>query len=344
LRDSFALPNSNVRLSGEGGMAEDKSGSGEDDLISRYFKPLVQHPAALSLTDDAAVYTPPPGDDLVVTKDALVAGVHFFADDPPDAIAQKSLRVNLSDLAAKGAKPEGFLLALALPAGTTDEWLAVFADGMKRDIATFGCALLGGDTVHTPGPLMVSITAFGTLPNGTMVKRSGAKVGDRIFVTGTIGDAALALKLRREKTKAPLHLLDRYLLPQPRTALAPVLRAHANASMDVSDGLAGDIAKLCKASSVSGKVDVAKVPLSDEARALIGSDPVLQETAMTGGDDYEILTTVADAEVDGFSRAARAVGVAVTEIGLITEGRDLPAFLDVAGKPLTFKHMSFSHF
>src|SRR6476661_4421650 len=167
--------------------------SGEDDLIARYFRPVATAPGALGLIDDAAVLQAQ-GDDIVVTTDAIVEGVHFLKDDPPDTVARKALRVNLSDLAAKGATPAGFVLTLALR-NADDTWLTPFARGLGSDAGLFGCPLLGGDTVSTPGPLMISITAFGRVPTGGMIHRSGAKPGDRIVVTGTIGDAALGLDI-----------------------------------------------------------------------------------------------------------------------------------------------------
>src|SRR6266568_3470813 len=173
-------------------MVEKAEGSAEDRLIARYFRPLASHPGALGLADDAAILVPPPGCDVVLKADAIIGGVHFFPEDPADAVGRKALRVNLSDLAAKGAKPVGFLLSLALPDGTPDVWLAGFADGLRADAQFYGCPLLGGDTDRTPGPVMVSIAAFGTVPHGGMVRRSGAKPGDTVFVSGTIGDAALA--------------------------------------------------------------------------------------------------------------------------------------------------------
>src|SRR4051794_37956826 len=167
--------------------------SGEDSLIARYFRPLATEPGAFNLVDDAAILQSS-ADELVVTTDAIVEGVHFFADDPADTIARKALRVNLSDLAAKGATPAGFVLTLALRA-PDDAWLTAFARGLGEDATQFGCALLGGDTVSTPGPLMISITAFGRVPAGKMVRRNGAKAGDRVVVSGTIGDASLGLGL-----------------------------------------------------------------------------------------------------------------------------------------------------
>src|SRR5881398_2866985 len=218
--------------------------SGEDSLIARYFRPLATDPGAFNLADDAALFKPS-GDDIVVTTDAVVEGVHFLPDDPPDTVARKALRVNLSDLAAKGAAPAGFVLTLALrDAG--EVWLEPFALALGEDAKAFGCPLLGGDTVSTPGPLMISITAFGRVPRGKMVHRSGAKPGDRVVVTGTIGDAALGLDILKGGAAAAAlagdaaareMLTGRYCVPQPRNALATAVRDHAHAAMDVSDGL-----------------------------------------------------------------------------------------------------------
>jgi thiamine-monophosphate kinase len=334
-------------------MVEKAEGSAEDRLIARYFRPLASHPGALGLADDAAVLVPPPGCDVVLKADAIIGGVHFFPEDPADAVGRKALRVNLSDLAAKGAKPVGFLLSLALPDGTPDAWLAGFADGLRADAQFYGCPLLGGDTDRTPGPVMVSIAAFGTVPHGGMVRRSGAKPGDCVFVSGTIGDAALGLKLRREPAAAARyqldpherdHLLARYLIPEPRLALSEQIRLHASAAMDVSDGLAGDLAKLCGASGVSAEIEIEKVPLSGAAGRVIAVDASARELAVTGGDDYEIVCTIAAEKLDAFRAAALASGVAVTEIGRIVAGRTAPRFRDRHGHRLEFAHPSFSHF
>jgi thiamine-monophosphate kinase len=334
-------------------MVEDAPQSGEDRLIARYFRPLASHPGAFGLADDAATITPPPGCDVVLKTDAIVGGVHFFADDPPDLIAKKALRVNLSDLAAKGASPVGFLLSLALPGSVDASWLEAFARGLGEDAEAYGCPLMGGDTDRTSGPLTVAIAAFGTLPTGSMVRRSGAQVGERVVVTGTIGDAALGLCLRRDPQTAArwrldpeqsAHLLGRYLLPQPRNALALALRQHASAAMDVSDGLAGDLGKLCAVSGVRADIEVELVPLSEAVRTAVAAEPSLIETALTGGDDYEVLATVAPGAVPGLAAAALTAGIALTEIGTVrAEGRGAN-FLDRAGNALLFKQPSFSHF
>ncbi len=322
----------------------------EDDLIARFFAPLAGA-GGLGLKDDAACVSPPPGCDLVVTVDALVAGVHFFPDDPPDSIARKALGVNLSDLAAKAADPMGYVLALALPEGTDDAFLSAFASGLGRAGLDHRIALLGGDTVRTPGPLTVSVTAFGVVPGGRMVPRTGALPGDLVAVTGTVGDAALGLLSRTRPelfgadgppAAAAAHLRDRYLHPQPRNRLAPALRMYARAAMDVSDGLAGDCAKMLRASGASGMIDVGAAPFSPAAQAVIG-EPALFEAAVTGGDDYEILLTLPPENWESFRRDAESEGIAVTAIGRVEEG-DAPLRLLRRGVPFTPAKTSFSHF
>ncbi len=330
--------------------AEDEL-SAEERLIGRYFRPLASHPGALALADDAAVLVPPPGCDLVLTTDGVIAGVHFFPDDAPDTVGRKALRMNLSDLAAKGAKPIGFLLSIALPARVEENWLQNFAAGLGDDAQRYGCPLLGGDTDRTVGPISISIAAFGAVPHGKMVRRSTARPGDRVLVTGTIGDAALGVRLRRDPALAEklrlaealsAHLDRRYLLPQPRNALAEAVLEHASAAMDVSDGLAGDLAKLCRASKVAAEIDVARVPLSDAARAALTADPTLIDATLTGGDDYEILLTVPLQRLDALRAAAQNAGVAVAEIGRIATGQGTRFIRD--GIALNFARPSYSHF
>ena len=322
--------------------------SAEDRLIARHFAPIATHPGALGLADDAAFIKPPPGCDLVLKTDAIIGGVHFFAEDAARDVARKALRVNLSDLAAKGAKPLGFLLSLALPKEIGADWLGGFTQGLRDDAVQFGCPLFGGDTDRTPGPITISIAMFGSVPEGTMARRAGAQAGDLVFVTGSIGDASLGLALRKGASwklsdDQRQHLMSRYLLPQPRNALAEAVRTHASAAMDVSDGLVGDFTKLARASQVAAEIAVARVPMSDAARAALAADPAMLETALTGGDDYEIVCTVPAAKADAFRGAAKAAGVPVTEIGEIKAGEDV-RFVDSHGQALAFKRASFSHF
>jgi thiamine-monophosphate kinase len=324
--------------------------SGEDSLISRYFKPLATDPGAFGLADDAAVLRAR-GEDVVVNTDAIVEGVHFLADDPADTIARKALRVNLSDLAAKGAIPAGFVLTLALR-GQDPDWLEAFARGLGEDARLFGCPLLGGDTVSTPGPIMISITAFGRVPEGRMVRRSGALPGDLVMVTGTIGDAALGLDvLKSGAVKAALAhdmaaaagLIARYRIPQPRNALTKAVRDHARAAMDVSDGLAGDLTKLLAASGVAASVSTAAIPLSTPAKLLLERGTVELETLLSGGDDYEILCTIPPSRLSAFTDEAQRAGVPVSAIGTVSAGAG-PRFVDAQGRELVLSRLSYSHF
>ena len=326
----------------------DKAASrpGEFTLIARYFAPLAG-PGALGLTDDAALLTPPPGCDLVLSKDALVAGVHFFADDPAETIARKALRVNLSDLAAKGARPLGFLLGLGLPQNWSEPWLAEFARGLGEDASAFSCPLLGGDTVSSPERLTLSVTIIGAVPAGSMVRRSGGQPGDALYVTGTIGDGALGLSARQAQLRgeaADAALVARYLVPQPRNALAETIRTHASAAMDISDGLIGDATKLAAASGTGLTMRLADVPLSPAARTAIARQPELLETALTGGDDYEVLCAVPAEKSSGFEREAARLGVPVTRIGSLTATEHGIRFLDSNGQPFQAASASFRHF
>ena len=332
-------------------MTDHHNPSVEDSLIARYFGPLATAPGAFGLGDDAAVLAVSDG-DLVVTTDAIVEGVHFLALDPADTVARKALRVNLSDLAAKGATPAGFVLTLALRAAD-DAWLEPFARALGEDAKLFGCPLLGGDTVSTPGPLMISITAFGRIAAGKMVHRSGAKPGDRVVVSGTIGDAALGLHIIRggvvaadlaDDAAAREMLATRYRIPQPRNALAAALRDHASAAMDVSDGLAGDLAKLCAASGVSAVIDAPSIPLSPPAARLLACGSVGVEALVSGGDDYEILCTVPEAGFEAFAQGAKRAGVAITSIGTVIAGALAPRFLDAQGREIALSRLSYSHF
>jgi thiamine-monophosphate kinase len=327
----------------------------EDDLIASLLAPLAGR-AGLGLRDDAALIDLPEGMQVVATKDALVAGVHFFADDAPEDIARKALRVNVSDLAAKGSDPIGFLLSIALTENIDRQWMTAFVQGLREDATLYHCPLIGGDTVRTSGPLVISVTALGTVPRGRMALRTGAKAGDIIYVSGTIGDSTLGLRLRlkgerdagwagRLSVSSQAHLLRRYLLPAPRLALAHVVRAYAHGAMDVSDGLAGDLAKMLRVSNAGGEVRLADVPLSQAAREAVALDGALLDVAVTGGDDYEILCTVAPQNAVAFEQAAKGTSVPVTAIGVVTGEVDgLPRFIDATGTARTFEKGSYSHF
>ena len=307
------------------------SSIGEFELIARVFAPLAAD-GALGLSDDAAFYRPHPGRDLVLTKDEVVSGVHFFADDPWDAVARKALRVNLSDLAAKGATPVGYLLALGLPKDFTVEQIDALGAGLAADQATYGISLYGGDTVRSPAGLTLSVTAIGEVEEGGMVRRGGARPGEIIVVTGTIGDGALGLALRLDPTLSGRlalssahrdHLLDRYLLPQPRGVLAAAVAGCASGGMDISDGLVGDLAKMAAASGVAIEIDADHVPLSDAARAAVAADPRLLAMALTGGDDYELALSIPETKVGAFLAAAAAAGVGATPIGQARGGEGI---------------------
>jgi thiamine-monophosphate kinase len=263
----------------------------EFDLIARYFAPLATAPEAFGLKDDAAIIRTRPGFDLVVTTDQIAAGTDFFADDPPDTVAKKALRVNLSDLAAKGARPEYYLLNLALPRPAREDWLADFARGLVEDQRQFGFSLLGGDTSATEGPLSISVTAMGFVPEGRMVKRSGAKVGDAVYVTGTIGDSGGGLALLKgdagrldEADRA--YLVNRYRVPHPPVTFGAGLYDIAHAGVDVSDGLIADLGHFALASGVGIVVEGERVPLSPALKALWGAATLAR--AVAAGDDYQI--------------------------------------------------------
>ena len=310
----------------------------EFSLIARYFRPLAG-PGSLDLSDDAALLTPPVGRDLVLTVDAMVAGVHFLADDPPDLVGRKLLRVNLSDLAAKGATPIGYLLTVSVPRATPEAWFAGFSAGLAADQAEFGVTLLGGDTTSTPGPISLSLTILGHVAPGMAVHRFGAQAGDGIWVTGTIGDGALGLAVATGRLSDPTgFLLGRYRLPQPRVGLA--IGGVASAGMDVSDGLVQDLGHICRASALGATIDAASVPLSPQARA---AAPAWLETCLTGGDDYELLFTAPPAAAGAVTRLGETLGVPLTAIGRMVAGRGVQV-AGVDGRPLSLGSGGYRHF
>lgn len=319
----------------------------EFSLIDRYFAPLAaDYPGALNLKDDAALIDVPPGLRLVATMDAMVAGVHFLADDPPDLIARKLVRVNLSDLAAMGAKPSALMLAAAFPEATDEAWLAAFAAGLAADVREYSIALIGGDTVATPGPLTLTLTALGHVEPGADLRRSGAKAGDAVCVSGTIGDAALGLKVLQGGLAgvSPAQadwLAGRYRLPQPRIALGRHLAGKATAAMDVSDGLCADLGHICEASGVAAVIEWDRVPLSEAARAALAGEPGLADAVLGGGDDYELLFTAPALTVERMQAAAMDTPIAV--IGRIEAGQGVTV-VDGSGNRISPTQTGWRHF
>lgn len=309
----------------------------EFDLIADVFAPLAGK-GALGLTDDVAVVAPRAGHELVITTDAIVAGVDFFANDPADTVAQKALRVNLSDLAAKGAEPFGYLLTLVLPGATSTAWVRRFARGLAADQKRFGVVLLGGDMSATPGPLSVSVTAFGWVPKGKAVLRRGAKPGDLVFVTGTIGDSGGGLAALKAKKREPF-LIGRYRVPQPPVAFGQRLRGVASAALDVSDGLLADLGHIADVSKVHIAVAANRVPLSPALKRF-DADVV---RAATVGDDYEIAFTAPRTKRARVMAAAKAAGVRVTEIGFVVKGRGV-ALLGRDGCAIPVRTKGWEHF
>ena len=316
---------------------------GEFDLIDRLLKPLARgYPGALDLTDDAALVEVPAGLELAVAKDAVVADVHFLAADPPELIAGKLLRVNLSDLAAMGAEPLGYLVALARSPVIDDAWLAGFAAGLAADQERFGCHLLGGDTVATPGPLTLSLTMLGTVPKGVALHRSGARPGDDIWVSGTLGDATMGLRILRGLAATEdetFELVDRYRTPRPRLQLGRALRGLASAAIDVSDGLVADLGHILATSRVGAVLDASLLPLSSAGKGIPGA----REAALTGGDDYELLFTASPDRRAAIEALRTDLGHELTRIGAIRELRGLEVH-DGEGGPLAIEGLGWRHF
>ncbi|MEX2200345.1 MAG: thiamine-phosphate kinase [Dongiaceae bacterium] len=319
-------------------------------LIAKYFAPLAASmPGAAGLGNDGATFAPPPGRDIVVTVDALTEGVHFLADDPPGDIARKMLRVNLSDLAAMGARPVGYVMTTALSDRVDEAWIAAFTAGLATDQQEFGIGLLGGDTTSTPGPTALTVTAFGEVPAGHVLLRSGASAGDLVMVSGAIGDGALGLMALRgelgdlaEADRAAL--AQRYRLPEPRLALGAALleRDLATAAIDVSDGLVADLGHIAKQSGLAAEIRAARVPLSEATRHAVEADADLLPRVLTGGDDYELLFTVAPPMCDSVQALGRKLGLPIAEIGVMKGGQSVQ-MLDRAGKPIELGRTGWQH-
>ncbi|GAA6212364.1 thiamine-phosphate kinase [Hyphomicrobiales bacterium 4NK60-0047b] len=325
----------------------------ETSFIKTYLKPLCSSKGSLSLSDDAAILNPDPQQDIIISKDILIAGQHFFEIDDPKDIAYKALAVNLSDIAAKGAKPLSFMLGIAFPEAPGAKWAESFVQGLKMAMQQFDLSLLGGDTTGTKGPLVVSITIFGQIEKGRMVKRSGANIGDQIYVSGTLGDAALGFKLRadKEETKSwslkneeKVELLDRYLKPKPRCVLSKIIKEYASSSMDLSDGIVADLEKLCAASNCGAVIDYDQIPVSKPAQKLFFEDKVLKSHCLGWGDDYEILCTIPQKDSEVFANTLRTIEIPMTNIGQIESIEHGVIYRNENGGELSLKGQKFSHF
>lgn len=331
----------------------DKPEGGRPDeftLIEEVFVPLASAASgALALKDDAALYRASDGCETVLTVDAIVEGVHFLPGDPPESVARKLLRVNLSDLAAKGAVPKGYLLVTAWAEDTDLDWIRRFAKGLAGDQERYGVSLWGGDTVRTPGPLTLSLTAIGEVPCGAMLRRSGACPGDGIYVSGALGDAALGLEVLKGAVNGlgiedADFLVHRYREPEPRVSLGPRLAGLAGASLDVSDGLFADLGHICEVSAVGARIEKDRLPLSQAARRAIEAHEDLFPLIPGGGDDYELLFTVPPGREREIKAAAAEASVPVTRIGEVLEQGQGISLVDASGRSIPLKRLGYRHF
>ena len=327
----------------------DRLGTGEFDLIERFFRPLSRAaPGAFALRNDGALLTPPAGASLVVTKDLMVAGVHYPEGEEPVTVARRLLRVNLSDLAAMGATATAYALGLALPEDIADVWVEAFAAGLARDQEAFGVALIGGDTVATKGPAVLSLTAFGTVAGDACLTRAGAGEGDDIYVSGTVGDATLGLRAVRGELanltpEDHAALAERFRLPVPRLALGAALVGLATCAIDVSDGLVADLGHLCEESGVAARINADAVPLSAAVRRAVDGGEAAIADLVTGGDDYELLFCAPPSERGAIEALGRRLELAVSRIGTIEHGQGATV-VDADGQPLALGRTGYQHF
>ncbi|MFC3051163.1 thiamine-phosphate kinase [Kordiimonas pumila] len=314
----------------------------EFNLIARYFAPLAG-PEGLGLKDDAACYHPKAGIDLVITKDVLVSGVHFFPDDDPFLLAQKALGVNLSDIAAKGAVPQFYFLGLCLPDSVSEQWLHSFSSGLLELQQEYEFTLAGGDTTSIKGPLVISITMIGHANEGCMTKRSGAKAGDGVFVTGTLGDAAGGLKVIENKLTGFDFLRERYYLPQPRLKFGVAAARYITAMADISDGLIADLGHICSASEKGATIQQQLLPISDSVSQMITAGFAEPCMIWAGGDDYELVFTANLNDMASIFAVAEEIGISATHIGMIDNTGEV-RLVDPKGNLVHVKHKGFQHF
>lgn len=313
--------------------------------IARYFAPLtLGEPGSLSLTDDAAVLTPPPGQQLVITTDSVIEGVHVFAGATPQQFAQKLVRRNLSDLAAMGARPWRYTINMHLPHGLNDSWVEAFTRALQAEQERFGMVLVGGDSTSAPATaIQVTMTCFGLTAQPLL--RTGAQAGDDIYVSGTLGDAALGLMLLQLPTPPAdwaAGLIARYHVPEPRLALGAVLAGHVTATIDLSDGLAADLAQLLALAECGARIDTPLLPLSPAAQAMLEHTPLLLDTVLQGGDDYELCFTASPFKRAVLAELAQQAGIAITRIGQVTAEPGL-LLIDVAGNIQPLEPRGFEH-
>lgn len=314
----------------------------ERALIDNLLRPLARHPAARGFRHDAAVLSPPVGRDMVFTHDVLVSGIHYLASDPPEDIAWKLVAVNLSDLAATGARPLGLLLALGLSGAEDEQWVRSFVRGLDGSLERWDVALLGGDTVSGLGRAVLGLTAVGEIEPGQALGRTGARPGDIVYVTGSIGDAGLGLDIARGKAPPDETLLRRYRRPEPRLAAGLALALLATASLDVSDGLLIDAERLAHASEVAVSIELPLVPLSRpaEARTPATNDGLLARA--TSGDDYELLFTAGPDRTGDVQSLSRSLGLRITRVGAVAEGSGLQV-LGLGNERLTPPRLGWEH-
>ncbi len=330
-------------------MSNEKARPNEFETINKYFAPLCKsEPGAFNLTDDAAIMDPPAGQSLVVTTDALVADVHFFPADPAHDIAAKLLRVSLSDLASMGAVPAHYTLSIAVPPEQNAAWFIAFSQGLAENQSEFEITMIGGDTVSTPGPLTLSLTAIGYIEKGKGLRRNGAQAGDSVWVSGTIGDGALGLlaaenKIPNLSNDDCEYLIQRYRQPIPRTRLGPNLIDIAHAVIDISDGLVADLGHICETSGVGADIQITDIPLSKAARGALAKNPDLLDMILSGGDDFELLFTTKQNFAETANDLTDKSGVALTKIGEIKQSRTI-RLIDRAGNEYTLHQKGYTHF
>ncbi|MGN7661757.1 MAG: thiamine-phosphate kinase [Anaplasma sp.] len=293
--------------------------------VDKYIRPLVR--SGFDTEDDDAAEISSPSGSFVVTKDILVEGVHFLGSGDAGLLAKKALRVSLSDIAAMGARPYAYLLGLSLPKGTKEEWWQGFSDGLRQDNEHFAVSLVGGDTTsNVSNVVIVSITAMG-IPADRSMTRFGARVGDILYVSGSIGDSALGLMAYQGLISGESRgLKHRYDLPEPRVSLGMQICGIASACIDISDGLIQDVGHICRLSGMGADLHLDKIPLSDEAQRVIIGQPELMEQILTGGDDYELAFTVPQRNLGKLREIANSTDAPITAIGGITEGSGVKVY------------------